>query len=134
MGIIFIGIFKEVKKSKKEEKTQGKRPAANLPPIPKTRPDYRRMPEAWNMPQAVNDESVVMESMQRRNRKKKQVAAVSPSVTQASNEKEMRVTTQSPLPFTVTSDSNDCEEEYAIRSAEEARRAIIWGEILQRKY
>lgn len=28
----------------------------------------------------------------------------------------------------------ETESEYAIRSAEEARRAIVWSEILQRKY
>ena len=31
-------------------------------------------------------------------------------------------------------DSPDNKEDFTIHSAEEARRAIIWGEILQRKY
>ena len=30
--------------------------------------------------------------------------------------------------------SSDNNEDFTIHSAEEARRAIIWGEILQRKY
>ena len=31
-------------------------------------------------------------------------------------------------------ESSDNSEDFTIHSAEEARRAIIWGEILQRKY
>ncbi|MEO4980191.1 ferrichrome ABC transporter substrate-binding protein, partial [Bacteroides ovatus] len=31
-------------------------------------------------------------------------------------------------------ESTDNEHDFTIHSAEEARRAIIWGEILQRKY
>ena len=40
--------------------------------------------------------------------------------------------TQAPPPPPQAPDS--VEGEYAIRSAEDARRAIVWGEILKRKY
>lgn len=40
----------------------------------------------------------------------------------------------SPPPAPPIAAEPEAESEYAIRSAEEARRAIIWGEILQRKY
>ena len=36
--------------------------------------------------------------------------------------------------YNTSHDSHDNKEDFTIHSAEEARRAIIWGEILQRKY
>lgn len=40
----------------------------------------------------------------------------------------------SSTPCNAVEAAEEPEDDFAIRSAEEARRAIIWGEILQRKY
>lgn len=39
-----------------------------------------------------------------------------------------------PCPASRPQESDEATSEYGIRSAEEARKAIIWSEILQRKY
>lgn len=54
--------------------------------------------------------------------------------TPSAKERPRQSTPVTPPPPAATPDTGDDASDYSIRSAEEARRAIIWGEILNRKY
>ena len=52
----------------------------------------------------------------------------------SSKSKHASMRTSPPSPASSPQESGEATSEYGIHSAEEARKAIIWSEILQRKY
>lgn len=113
-GVILVGIFKEVNKNKKP----GKRPVSPMPSSDEIKPDAVPMPEAWSNP---------------KRKKKREEVSVAASIANsaAQDKRNIRQNSQYNAP---DESSPGNEQDFTIRSAEEARRAIIWGEILQRKY
>ena len=113
-GVILVEIFKEVNKNKKP----GKRPVSPMPSSDEIKPDAVPMPEAW--------------SNHKRKKKREEVSvAASIANSAAQDKRNIRQNSQYNAP---DESSPGNEQDFTIRSAEEARRAIIWGEILQRKY
>ena len=113
-GVILVGIFKEVNKNKKP----GKRPVSPMPSSDEIKPDAVPMPEARSNP---------------KRKKKREEVSVAASIANsaAQDKRNIRQNSQYNAP---DESSPGNEQDFTIRSAEEARRAIIWGEILQRKY
>lgn len=64
--------------------------------------------------------------------KKKEEISVSASL--ANSAAQDKRNSQQGSHYNSHTESTDNEHDFTIHSAEEARRAIIWGEILQRKY
>lgn len=134
-GIIGIGIFKEASKSK-SKKANNKRPASSTP-IPPVSSDTNPLPEAWGQ-RTFLDELIrpayaeQQTSKTKENRNKKTHVASTSMGTYAQN-----LQTIGSEPLTSPSSPTIVEEEkedFTIHTVEEARRAIIWGEIFQRKY
>ena len=65
-------------------------------------------------------------------KKKKEEISVAASIANSSAQDKRNTKQGSHYDHPETDNSN--QEDFSIHSAEEARRAIIWGEILQRKY
>lgn len=118
-SIIAIGIYKEASKAKAKKPSQN-RPAPSATP---TTPNPSPLPAGWDESKKSDDffQTIPRESVASR---KERLSAPSNQYTQKRTE---------PVSDTL-SQSIPEEEDFTIHSAEEARRAIIWGEILQRKY
>ena len=143
-GVIIIGIVKEVKKNKaKNEKN--KRPAPTMPPMPETDPNAVPIPEAWGKMFPSQDifESAPLEKRSNKptqkeatkhkaERKREPVSQFGTlgNITGVEGQRS----TQATASQTINEEIPTSESEFTIHSTEEARRAIIWGEILQRKY
>lgn len=159
-GVVLIGIYRESSKAKRAKEKQpapppaspfddddpghgsmspsGDRPAS---PFGGYTPPTPPMPEAWNPPRHPMDEllnpvpveppAAVAEPRTPKKKKRKDkanaLAASGGTIRQTTSEHRH-------APFPDTTSHDEPAEDFAIRSAEEARRAIIWGEILQRKY
>ena len=65
-------------------------------------------------------------------KKKKEEVSVAASIANSAAQDERN--SRQGAHYNTSHDSHDNKEDFTIHSAEEARRAIIWGEILQRKY
>ena len=142
-GVILVGIFKEVNKNSKSKKAKNNRPVPPTPSPVEVAPDATPMPEAWGRPRSLEElfqpipaeqrtrkpKVRQQESKPKRKKKKYPLPPLSPTVPHRMNETAGKVPT-----ITLPHDSHDNKEDFTIHSAEEARRAIIWGEILQRKY
>lgn len=147
-GVILVGIFKEVNKKSKSKKAETKHP---IPPMPfpvEVAPDTTPMPEAWRRPQSLDEffqpipreqpatgqaskQQYSKQQTLKQQRKKEEISvAASLANSIAQDERNSRQGTHYDTPR----DSADNKNDFTIHSAEEARRAIIWGEILQRKY
>ncbi len=149
IAIIGIAIVKGVNKSLKTAQ-----PKQDIPPRPPLQPQPQAggsspLPEAWgglNIPTnpAANPQPQPMESTMRQpvtahqtsyKQPKKQkhrtgeVEAQAKAYRNPVQNRNIASTSSS-----TSSISHPEEEDFTLRSAEEARRAIIWGEILQRKY
>lgn len=126
-GVILIGVFREANKNK-SKKAQNKHPNPSMPPTTEAAPDDAPFPTAW--------EKMILPP-----RRSEQNATEKP-VTQSQNKnpkKQVTQLAQSPRSHASPGTPSGAEEpqateDFTIHSAEEARRAIIWGEILQRKY
>lgn len=137
-GVILVGIFKEVNKNSKSKKTRETHP---VPPKPSPStveidPDAVPIPEIWSKHKPLGDllepffEPVAPKPAPKKPKKKEEIS-ISASLANSVAQDERNAKQGSHF---ASSDSSENEEDFAIRSAEEARRAIIWGEILQRKY
>lgn len=123
-AVIVIGIVRQLKKE--ANKNADKAPSM---PIPETE---NPLPENWGggtyggyIPEGPQQEPPVQV------KKKKTTSTPKPFL---SNTTSSTTQITSP-PASSLQESDESEEsEFAIHSAEEARRAIIWSEILQRKY
>lgn len=145
-GIILAGIFKEVNKNSKSKKAKNKRPVSPMPFPDEVVPDTVPMPEAWGDPKSLEElfqpkplkQTSPRHSPQQtvkpaaRQKRKKEEISVSASL--ASSAAQDKRNSQQGSHYTPHTESTDSEHDFTIHSAEEARRAIIWGEILQRKY
>lgn len=144
-GVILVGIYNEVKKNK-SKKTKPQRTPAPMPPSDETDYEPTPLPEAWGRGRTLEDlfepqpyEQPVRKPATppankppKKQKRKKEEVSVSASLANsiAQDERNSRQGTHYDTP----NGSSDPHSEYEIHSAEDARRAIIWGEILQRKY
>ncbi|UVP34553.1 ferrichrome ABC transporter substrate-binding protein [Bacteroides faecis] len=144
-GVILVGIFKEVSKNNKSKKTQNKRPVPPTPSPVEVDPDATPIPEFWGRGSKVLDDflqSLPVEQPAPKPapkptpkptpKKKKEEISVAASIANSSAQDKRNTKQGSHYDHPETDNSN--REDFSIHSAEEARRAIIWGEILQRKY
>lgn len=140
-GVILVGIFKEVSKNNKSKKTQNKRPVPPTPSPVEVDPDATPIPEFWGRGSKVLDDflqSLPVEQPAPKPapkptpKKKKEEISVAASIANSSAQDKRNTKQGSHYDHPETDNSN--QEDFSIHSAEEARRAIIWGEILQRKY
>ncbi len=114
-GIIVIGIVKQFKKEAK--KNADNNPAMPLPDVDNP------LPECWGKTYGgyIPEGPEVAE-------KPKPVSKPS------AKSKHTSIKASPPSPASRPQESDEVTSEYGIHSAEEARKAIIWSEILQRKY
>ena len=140
-GVILVGIFQEVSKNNKSKKTQNKRPVPPTPSPVEVDPDATPIPEFWGRGSKVLDDflqSLPVEQPAPKPapkptpKKKKEEISVAASIANSSAQDKRNTKQGSHYDHPETDNSN--QEDFSIHSAEEARRAIIWGEILQRKY
>ena len=140
-GVILVGIFKEVSKNNKSKKTQNKRPVPPTPSPVEVDPDATPIPEFWGRGSKVLDDflqSLPVEQPAPKPapkptpKKKKEEISVAASIANSSAQDKRNTKQGSHYDHPETDNSN--QEDFSIHSAEETRRAIIWGEILQRKY
>ena len=140
-GVILVGIFKEVSKNNKSKKTQNKRPVPPTPSPVEVDPDATPIPEFWGRGSKVLDDflqSLPVEQPAPKPapkptpKKKKEEISVAASIANSSAQDKRNTKQGSHYDHPETDNSN--QEDFSIHSAEEARRAINWGEILQRKY
>ncbi|MEY8685959.1 ferrichrome ABC transporter substrate-binding protein [Bacteroides sp. AN502(2024)] len=126
-GVILVGIFKEVNKSSKAKKAR--RPVPPMPSPVEATPDSIPMPEAWGRPQLADELPQPIPRKQPADKpSSKQQYSKQKTPKQQKKKGEVSVATS------LASSAADNKDDFAIHSAEEARRAIIWGEILHRKY
>lgn len=144
IGVILVGVFKEVTKNSKSKKAATQRPVSTIPSPAEIDPDNVPLPEAWGkielpLPQESSRQSskqssrqIFQQQKQQQKKKREEVSVASSLANSAAQDKlNSRQGSHYDIPENGASDSN---EDFTIHSAEEARRAIIWGEILQRKY
>lgn len=138
-GVILVGIFKEVNKKSKSKKTQNNRPSPHMPsPSPvEIHPEAAPVPETWGKHKPLGEllqpffEQAAPKPAPKKTKKKKEEISVSASLANSVAQDERNAQQGSHY---ASPEATENEEDFSIRSAEEARRAIIWGEILQRKY
>ena len=145
IGVILVGVFKEVTKNYKSKKAATQRPVSTIPSPAEIDPDNVPLPEAWGkielpLPQESSRQSSrdssrqhTFQQPQKQQKKKREEVSVASSLANSAAQDKLnsRQGAHYDVPEGGTSDNN---QDFTIHSAEEARRAIIWGEILQRKY
>lgn len=119
-GAILIGIVREYKKIAK--KNAEAKPAM---PVPRTESMAR---EVHPVPK------VKKEVTKKQNHSSSPKAFLAGESAKTSSYTPVVPTEEQVSPAMSTTSYSDSESEYSIQSAEEARKAIIWSEILQRKY
>ncbi len=122
-------IFKALREIQADEQAQ-------QPDSDNSKPARREviLPEPWHtMTPPKEVLKPTDETSRRKERKKEKRQNATPAF---ENKEPMRVTSSmQSTPHNATApESSPTAEDFTIHSAEEARRAIIWGEILQRKY
>lgn len=122
--IIAVGFIRQAKK-------EAKKKAANNPAMPRKE---NPLPESWNdetyggyIPEGPQPEVAVIPE-------KKEKYKSSKSFTPTTGTFADRIDSSANYNSPPTSIEADEKSEFEIHSVEEARRAIIWSEILQRKY
>ena len=142
-GVILVGIFKEVNKNSKAKKAKAKHPVPPMPSPVEVNPDAVPIPEAWGSPKSLDEllrpilrEQPVAKqpSKQQTSKQKKKKEEVSVAASLANSVAQDEQNSRQGAHYNTPHDSPDNKEDFTIHSAEEARRAIIWGEILQRRY
>ena len=132
-----MGIFKEVSKNSKSKKATDKRPVPPIPSPTEIEPDAVPMPEAWGkielpIPKKSSKQASRHAPKQQQQKKKREEVSVAASLANSAAQDELN--SRQGSHFNTPNESSDNNGDFTIHSAEEARRAIIWGEILQRKY
>ena len=146
-GVILVGIFKEVNKNSKSKKAKNKRPVSPMPPPVEVAPDAVPMPEAWGGPKSLEElfqpKPIAPPTRKKHSpqtppgkvpKQKKKREEVSVAASLANSAAQDQLNNRQGSHYDALNKSSDNNEDFTIHSAEEARRAIIWGEILQRKY
>ena len=140
-GVILVGIFKELNKNSKAKKAKAKHPVPPMPSPVEVNPDTAPMPEAWGRPKSLEElfQPILREqpvakqpSKQQTSKQKKKKEEVSVAASIANSSAQDKRNTKQGSHYDHPEPAG--EEDFSIHSVEEARRAIIWGEILQRKY
>ena len=136
-GVILVGIFKEVSKNSKSKKATDKRPVPPISSPTEIEPDAVPMPEAWGkielpIPKKSSKQASRHAPTQQQQKKKREEVSVAASLANSAAQDELN--SRQGSHFNTPNESSDNNGDFTIHSAEEARRAIIWGEILQRKY
>ena len=136
-GVILVGIFKEVSKNSKSKKATDKRPVPPISSPTEIEPDAVPMPEAWGkielpIPKKSSKQASRHAPKQQQQKKKREEVSVAASLANSAAQDELN--SRQGSHFNTPNESSDNNGDFTIHSAEEARRAIIWGEILQRKY
>ena len=136
-GVILMGIIQEVNKRSKAKKATNKRPVSPIPSPTEIEPDVVLMPEAWGkielpIPKKSSKQASRHAPKQQQQKKKREEVSVAASLANSAAQDELN--SRQGSHFNTPNESSDNNEDFTIHSAEEARRAIIWGEILQRKY
>lgn len=135
-GVILVGIFKEVSKNNKSKKTQNKRPVPPPAPSPvEVDPDATPIPDFWGRSRPMDEllQPIPIEPPAPKpapKKKKKEEISVAASIANSSAQDKRNTKQGSHYDHPEPAGDQD----FSIHSVEEARRAIIWGEILQRKY
>lgn len=145
-GVILMGIIQEVNKRSKAKKATNKRPVPPIPSPTEIEPDAVPMPEMWGRPKSLDElfqpisteQPVSKRSSQQASRQapkqKKKKKEVSVAASLANSAAQDQLNARQGSHYDTPHESSDNNEDFTIHSAEEARRAIIWGEILRRKY
>ena len=145
-GVILMGIIQEVNKRSKAKKATNKRPAPPISSPTEIEPDAVPMPEMWGRPKSLDElfqpisteQPVSKRSSQQASRQapkqKKKKEEVSVAASLANSAAQDQLNARQGSHYDAPHESSDNNEDFTIHSAEEARRAIIWGEILRRKY
>lgn len=149
-GVILMGIIQEVNKRSKAKKATNKRPVSPMPSPTEIEPDAIPMPEAWGRPKSLDEllrpipiepptpkrssQQAARQTPKQTPKQKKKREEVSVAASIANSAAQDELNTRQGSHYNALHESPDTNEDFTIHSAEEARRAIIWGEILQRKY
>ena len=141
-GVIIIGIVKQFKKEAK--KNADKKPVMPMPqPEATTMDEPTSLPENWGktyggyIPEGPPSENVM--PVEKKKSIQKNSSSSKSFLPGTATERGSRFTDNSSKqkispPATADPQAPEPTSEYSIHSAEEARRAIIWSEILQRKF
>lgn len=145
-GVIVVGIYNEVKKNR-ATKAKNKRPATPIPQHDEADYEPTPLPEAWGRGTTLDElfEPAPTEPPVRKpsakpsynkqpSKKKKQREEISVSASLANSVAQDERNSRQGTHYDTPNGSSDGNSEYEIHSAEDARKAIIWGEILRRKY
>ena len=139
-------VAKKATRTRRSKKAKNKRPVSPMPSPVEVAPDAVPMPEAWGGPKSLEElfqpkplkQTPPQQSPKQtakpaaQQKRKKEEISVSASLANSAAQ-DIR-NSQQGSHYNCHSESTDNEHDFTIHSAEEARRAIIWGEILQRKY
>ena len=141
-GVILVGIFKEVNKNSKAKKAKAKHPVPPMPspvevnPMPFPYPKHGAPQIPGRTAPADSSRTTGFQTIfqtanfETKKEKRRSIRGCISCKHLPQDERNSRQGAHYNTPH----DSPDNKEDFTIHSAEEARRAIIWGEILQRKY
>lgn len=128
IAIIAVGFIRQAKK-------EAKKKAADSPAMPRKE---NPLPESWNdgtyggyIPEGPQPEVAVISPKKNDNRKS---SKSKPTHTTGTLSDRIDSSSNYNSPPTATSQEAEEQSEFEIHSVEEARRAIVWSEILKRKY
>ena len=133
IGLICFVLYRHVAKELKGTGVPDNKQSPKPPIIPDVTADP--LPEPWhrmNLPTDTSKPRTTPPPIPKVQRKKKAYATMATPYTEA-----VRTTVDNetkPLPHATKSVTQEQEEGFGIHTVEDARRAIIWGEIMQRKY
>ena len=132
-AVIVIGIVKQFKKEAK--KNSGNGPAMPIPT------EESPLPEQWGgdtyggyIPEGPKEEPVIKVEKKKTAPKPFLSDPYTPTGSKGTSSYSKTTTTNQNISPPVPELQENDESEFTIHSAEEARRAIVWSEILQRKY
>lgn len=131
-GLLAIGIARQYKKEAK--KNADSKPTL---PVPEIEFEKEILPEDWGktyggyIPEGPASQPMMQTS---KPTKKQKTTPPKPFLKGESAYQPLVMPPSDSQPMNSTSSESEEKSDYQIHSAEEARRAIIWSEILQRKY
>lgn len=132
IGVIAFSLFKgKAKEAKTDMATEEDMP---MPPTDEQPLETEATPVPWFNPKSLDEllRPIQQEHPKPASRKMKRTSPPTRHVTETSRANSKENPSINSIPQ--ASGTEETSEEFAIHSTEEARKAIIWGEILQRKY
>ncbi len=128
IAIIAVGFIRQAKK-------EAKKKAANSPTMPRKE---NPVPESWNdgtyggfIPEGPQPEVTIIPEKKEKHKSSKSKSFIPTHTTGTFSDRTDSSSNYNSPPTSIEADE---KSEFEIHSVEEARRAIIWSEILQRKY